>query len=212
MSRRNTSATVVLAAILAVGSAVPMACRGGGALNEDPYRQNAIEAALDSGPEVVREDGADFSRYTRALIAMPSIAPNATQGDEVSDEQLEKLRQQFASRLQEAFSKTSTPASMLDEQGSRAGAFVVRAEIVRAVPNKPLRNIAPQTQLTRTGYGYASVRMVIEDGESGRVLVTATETKSTQRFGTEKLSEWGTVEKAFESWAAEAVKLTQPKQ
>jgi hypothetical protein len=110
----------------------------------------------------------------------------------------------------EAFGKSSRSAAILDDGASRDGAVIVRTEIVRAVPNKPLRNIAPQTQLTRTGYGYASVRMVIEDGATGRALVTMTETQSTTRFGTAKLSEWGTVEKAFDSWAAEAVKLSQP--
>ncbi|MFZ9882422.1 MAG: DUF3313 family protein, partial [Phycisphaerales bacterium] len=181
----------------------------GGALNDDPYRQSAIESALDGGPRVDRADGVDFSRYTRVCVAMPTVAPDATQSDEVSDEQLEKLRNEFASRMVEAFGKASRPASMLGEGAAGAGAIVIRTEIVRAVPNKPLRNIAPQTQLTRTGYGYASVRMYIEDGATGQTLVTMTDTQSTKRIGAAKLSEWGTVEKAFEFWAGEAVKLTQ---
>lgn len=205
MSARIAPAAV----LLALASLTLPACRGGGAFNEDPYKQNAIEAALDSGPKVDRLVEIDHAAFTKVAIAMPSIAPNATQGDEVSDEQLAKLQADFERRLKEAFAKEPRRIVPLAEAG--ADTFVVRAEIVRAVPNKPMRNIAPQTQLTRTGYGYASTRIVIERGGTGELLVVATETKSTQRFGTEKLSEWGTVEKAFESWAAEAVKLTNPK-
>lgn len=205
MTARIASAAV----LLAVASLALPACRGGGAFNDDPYRQNAIEAALDTGPKVDRLVEIDYPSFTKVAIVTPTIAPNATQGDEVSDEQLANLQADFERQLREAFEEDGrriVPVAEADAQ-----TFVVRAEIVRAVPNKPLRNIAPQTQMTRTGYGYASGRIVLERGGTGELLVVATETQSTKRFGTEKLSEWGTVEKAFESWAAEAVKLSHPK-
>lgn len=183
------------------------ACRGGGALNDDPYRQGTIEAVMDSGPKIDRADGADFSKYDAVLIADVTVNPEATQGDEVSAEQLEKLRIDFQSRLADAFAAGRTVRTGGGDAG--AGTMIVRAEIVRAVPNKPARNIAPQTQLGRTGYGYAAVRLTMVDAASGATLLTMTDTQSTKRFGTEKLSEWGTVEKAFSTWATEAAKLAK---
>ena len=174
------------------------ACRGGGALNDDPYRQGTIEAALDSGPKVDRADGADFSKYGTVLIDDVAVNPEATQGDEVSAEQLDKLRGDFQARLAEAFAAGRTVRT--GGGAANADTFIVRAEIVRAVPNKPARNIAPQTQLGRTGYGYASVRLTMVDGATGATLLTMTDTQSTKRFGTEKLSQFGTIEKACETW------------
>ncbi|MFM7051641.1 MAG: DUF3313 family protein [Planctomycetota bacterium] len=183
------------------------ACRGGGALNDDPYRQGRVEALMDSGPKVDRADGADFSKFDAVLVADVTVNPEATQGDDVSAEQLDKLRADFQSRLADAFAAGRTVRTGNGAAG--AGTLVVNAEIVRAVPNKPARNLAPQTQLTRTGYGYAAVRLTMVDGATGATLLTMTDTQSTQRFGTAKLSEWGTVEKAFSTWAEEAAKLAK---
>lgn len=178
-------------------------CRGGGALNSDPYSQNPIEAAMDSGPKKTRADGADFSRFKQVTIARVGIDPDATQGDSVSAEQLEKLREEFTTDLTKAFAAkfAVVPAA------TSAPTLAVRATIVRAVPNKPLRNILPQTQVGRTGYGYAAVRVQLCDAATGAELAAFTETRSTKRFGLEKLSEWGNVEKSFETWAKEAVEL-----
>ena len=90
-----------------------------------------------------------------------------------------------------------------------AGTIVVDARIIRAVPNLPLRNIAPQSQVGRTGYGYAVALVTLRDGATGQVLVSARESRATSRFGLEKMSEWGSVEKSFDEWAAGAVKLAE---
>lgn len=180
-------------------------CRGGGPLNEDPYKQNMVEGALDSGPVKYRAEGASFARYTEVVIDMPTVDPDATQGDDVSADQLEKLRAKFAGDLRAAFGNKYKVVA-------RAGvdsAFVVRAAIVRAVPNKPMRNFIPTTQVGRTGYGYASVRVELCDATTGAQLASLTDTRSTKRVGIDKLSEWGSVEKSFEVWAADAVEIAK---
>lgn len=192
--------TISLVALLA-------ACRGGGALNDDPYRQNPIEAALDSGPNTVRADGADFSKYAQAVIEPVAIDSDATQGDEVSQEQLDKLRAQFGADLRKSFGERFKVVST-GAAGSEP-VLAVRATIVRAVPNKPMRNILPQTQLTRTGFGYAAVRVQLCDATTGAELASFTETRSTKRVGLAKLSEWGSVEKSFEAWSKDAVGLAK---
>ncbi len=199
--------SVVLPALLALPLATLAACRGGGAFNDDPYRQGMVEAAIDDGPKIVRADGADFSKYTRAAIEPVAIDGDATQGDDVSAEQLDKLRAQFGADLRKSFGERFTVTS--SAAAGAAPALSVRATIVRAVPNKPLRNVLPQTQLTRTGFGYAAVRVQLCDAATGAELASFTETRSTKRIGLEKLSEWGSVEKSFEVWAKQAVDIAK---
>ena len=193
--------------LLALPFASLSACRGGGALNDDPYRQGMVEAAIDDGPKITRTPGADFTKYARVVVEPVALDPDATQGDEVSDEQLGKLRGQFATDLRASFAKRFAVSS-----SAAAGSdpvLAVRATIVRAVPNKPMRNVLPQTQLTRTGFGYAAVRVQLCDAATGAELAAFTETRSTKRFGLEKLSEWGSVEKSFEVWAQQALDIAK---
>lgn len=192
--------TLSLVALLA-------ACRGGGAFNEDPYHQSPVEAALDSGPSTIRADGADFSKYAQVVVEPVAMDSDATQGDDVSIDQLEKLRAEFGVDLRKEFGERFKVVSS-GAAGSEP-VLAVRATIVRAVPNKPMRNILPQTQLTRTGFGYAAVRVQLCDATTGAELASFTETRSTKRFGIEKLSEWGSVEKSFEAWAKDAVGLAK---
>ena len=193
--------------IVLVALALLPACRGGGVFNDDPYKQSRAEALLDEGPKITREPGANFSDYARVVIEPIAIDSDATQGDSVSPEQLDKLRSKFATDLRKAFAERYKVTSSAAASGDRA--FSVRATIVRAVPNRPLENILPQTQMSRDGFGYASVRIQLCDAATGAELASFTETRSTTRFGFEKLSEWGSVEKSFEVWATQAVDVAR---
>lgn len=195
MTRTAVLSLVLLASLTA--------CRGGGPLNDDPYKQNMIEGALDSGPVKYRAEGASFVKYAEAVVEMPSVDPDATQGDEVTSEALEKLRAKFAGDLRNAFGKKFKVVGMAGSEP----ALVVRTTIVRAVPNKPARNLIPTTQVGRTGYGYAAVRVQLIDSATGAELASLTDTRSTKRFGLDKLSQWGSVETSFEAWANDAVEL-----
>jgi hypothetical protein len=64
-----------------------------------------------------------------------------------------------------------------------------------------MRNIAPQTQILKRGYGYAACEIFASDGELGPVLAAFMQTSDTTRFSTEKLSETGTAERAAGDWA-----------
>jgi hypothetical protein len=78
---------------------------------------------------------------------------------------------------------------------------VIRAAITGVKPNQPLRNIAPQTQILKGGYGYAGAELYAMDGANGPVVAALMQTCDTERFGTEKLSALGTAEKACTEWA-----------
>ena len=197
----NTSTalrTVLLAAALV---ALPLAgCRVGRLMNNDPMAAQGF----DEGPQVTRTPGVDWSKYASVFVAPVVMDADATQGRDITDADVAALPGTFRADLQKSF---ATKFRKADAAG--AGTIAVDAEITRAVPNLPLRNIAPQSQIGRTGYGYAVVRITLKDGATGAVLVTARESRATSRFGLEKMSEWGSVQKSFQDWAEEAVKLAK---
>ena len=79
--------------------------------------------------------------------------------------------------------------------------LVVHSKIVRAVPNKPFKNIAPLGRAVGAGRGYAAIEATLCNGANGAVLLRYTVTDATSRFGLDKFGTWGAVEKAFEHWA-----------
>lgn len=197
----NTSAAFRAVLLAAAICALPLAgCRVGRLMNNDPMASQGF----DEGPQVTRTPGVDWSKYATVFVAPVVMDADATQGRDITDADVAALPGKFRANLQKAF---ETKFKKVDAAGP--GTIVVNAEIIRAVPNMPLRNIAPQSQVGRTGYGYAVVRITLKDGVTGAVLVTARESRATSRFGLEKMSEWGSVEKSFEDWAEEAVKLAK---
>ena len=105
--------------------------------------------------------------------------------------EMEKMRAKFQASLQKALETTG---------GGGERVLVVRAAITAFKPNKPVLNVAPQTQLMRRGYGYAACEVYATDAANGQVVAAWMNTQDTQRFGTEKLSQFGTIEKACENW------------
>ena len=181
----------------------PAGCRRG-VLNQDPMAPGTGEAIAPKDPVVKRAAGADFAAYSMVLVEEPSIAPDATQGADVKPDQLRSLQDTMRDDLKEAFGDRYKAVGEIGD-----GTLLVRTWIMRAVPNSPLQNIAPQSQVGRGGYGYAAIRIEVLDSRSRRELLSFTHERSTERFSLEKLSEWGSVEKSFSTWADEVAKLAR---
>lgn len=195
------SALVVLASAFLL--AAPSGCRmriGG----PDPMKPTAVEAIAPSDPVVKRAADADFAAYSSVLVEEPSLAADATQGADVSPPQLRSLQETMRDDLRKAFADRYRPVGEIGE-----GTLLVRTWIMRAVPNSPMRNLAPQTQVGRTGYGYSAIRIEVLDSTTRRELLSFSHERSTERFSLEKLSEWGSVEKSFSTWADEVAKLAR---
>ena len=182
---------------------MPAGCRRG-VLNQDPMAPGAGEAIAPKDPVVKRAAGADFGAYSAVFVEEPSIAPDATQGADVTPDQLRSLQDTMRDDLRKAFGDRYKPVGMVGD-----GTLLVRTWIMRAVPNSPLQNIAPQSQVGRGGYGYAAIRIEILDSQTRRELLSFSHQRSTERFSLEKMSEWGSVQKSFSTWADEVAKLAR---
>ena len=112
--------------------------------------------------------------------------------------EMEKMRSKLQESLQKALESTG---------GGGQRVLVVRGAITAFKPNKPMLNVAPQTQLMKRGYGYAACEIYATDGVGGQVVAAWMNTQDTQRFGTEKLSQFGTIEKACETWGPDFKKF-----
>ncbi len=139
----------------------------------------------------------DWSQYTSVWVAPVIVAPDAMVGGLWGkEEDLPGLAAEFQRALVDAMAARYTPV-----QAAGAGVLVVRAQITKAAPNAPARNIAPQTQIGGSGYGYGQVAIEVLDGGAGVVLVELADVQSTTRFSTEKMTVWGSLEKSFGDWA-----------
>jgi hypothetical protein len=125
-------------------------------------------------------------------IAVTQVEVGSLAEDRMTDEQEAELKMRLRRALEAKFG---------DRLVSSGGPDVieVRACVTDFKPNKPLRNIAPQTQIMRRGYGYAACE--IEATLGGRPVAAMASTVDTQRFGAEKLSEMGTADAACTAWA-----------
>ena len=180
-------------------------CGGQSLLNSDPDQPGATASIVDPEPEISRVPGADFTKFNAVFVEFPSIAPDATQGDDVDAGQLADLQAKLQSDLESAFFKRYARAS-----AAGPNVLVVRAKIVRAVPNKPFKNISPIGRATGAGRGYAAIEATLSNGADGAVLLRFRDTDATSRFGLDKFSTWGAVEKAFEEWAGAIMKALNP--
>ena len=193
-----------LLTVTMLGAALLMSsCASDGESNDDPYNQNRFEA-MSEKPVIVRALDADFSIYSLVLVLEPIMDADASQSSDVSIEQQTKLRETLAADLRTSFGDKFGLAAAVG-----ANVLIVESEIVRAVPNQPALNIAPQTQFGHRGYGYAAIRITLKDGATNKVLSTFTQTEATKRFGLDKLSDWESVESSFKAWAKSAVSLTK---
>lgn len=133
---------------------------------------------------------ADFASVTVAEVSTPN---SGAYGD-ISEEKLAEVR----AVLQKALSEE---LAQLKPSGAGGRTLVVRAAITAIKPNNPLLNVAPQTQILKRGYGYASCEIYATDGATGEVVAAFMQTADTQRVSTEKLSDIGTAERASKEWA-----------
>ena len=133
---------------------------------------------------------ADFASVTVAEVS----TPNRGAYGEISEEKLAEVR----AVLQKALSEE---LAQLKPSGAGGRTLVVRAAITAIKPNNPLLNVAPQTQILKRGYGYASCEIYATDGATGQVVAAFMQTADTQRVSTEKFSDIGTAERAAKDWA-----------
>jgi hypothetical protein len=133
----------------------------------------------------------DTTRFGKVVID-PVVTPDGNAYGDLTADQLQQLR----TLLQEALAK-----SFGTGVGTGDRTLVIRAAITGVKPNQPMRNIAPQTQILKGGYGYAGAELYAMDGANGPVVAALMQTYDTERFGTEKLSALGTAEKACTEWA-----------
>ncbi|RLS91062.1 MAG: DUF3313 family protein [Planctomycetota bacterium] len=141
------------------------------------------------------------ANYTE-IVVLPTTTPAFDAYGDLNEEQLSELRSLVNSKLAEAF---ATKLGAAD--GAAPRKFVIHAAITAIKPNNPMLNVAPQTQILKRGFGFASCEIYATDGESGPVIAAFMQTVDTQRFGTSKLSATGTAARAADEWAKEFRKM-----
>lgn len=136
--------------------------------------------------------GIDAQAYASVKV-LPSTTPYTAKYGDLKAEQLAEIRLAMTDALNEAFKGF----------GGKAGGrtLVIHAAITEIKPNKPLLNVAPQSQILKRGYGYAICEIYATDGEGGPVVAALMQSHDTQRFGAEKYSESGTAKAAAEESA-----------
>ncbi len=187
---RTSIARACLAAVAAISSA---ACSGQEAVPRTGFIPMSVPLAHSkSDPTTsVWHDSAALDSPSRK-IAVTQVEVGSLAEDRMTDDQEAEVKLRFRRALEAAFGDRLVNAGGPD-------VIEVRACITDFKPNKPLRNIAPQTQIMRRGYGYAACE--IEATLGGRPVAAMASTVDTQRFGTEKLSDMGTADAACASWS-----------
>jgi hypothetical protein len=163
-------------------------------------RTVALKADGDDRKDFRKKD-LDTSRFGKVVIE-PVVTPDGNAYGDLTPDQLQQLR----TLLQEALAKSFGTGI-----GTGDRTLVIRAAITGVKPNQPLRNIAPQSQILKGGYGYAGAELYAMDGANGPVVAALMQTHDTERIGTEKLSALGTAEKACTQWAESFRELVDKK-
>ncbi len=187
----RTSLARALAGVVAILSAA--ACSSHEAVPRTGFIPMSVPLAHSkSDPTTsVWHDSAALDSPSRK-IAVTQVEVGSLAEDRMTDEQEAEVKLRFRRALEAAFGDRLVSAGGPD-------VIEVRACITDFKPNKPLRNIAPQTQIMRRGYGYAACE--IEATLGGRPVAAMASTVDTQRFGTEKLSDMGTANAACATWS-----------
>ena len=185
MLRTTLRASFVLLALAMTACGGKTAARAGFIPRNVPM----MEAKGDEQTQQFKAKGFKLSDYGK--VSVESVSVSRQVDIELKPEDFEDLRSRFQKSLQAALEKAG---------GTGDRTLVVRGEITAIKPNKPMLNVAPQTQLLKRGYGYAACEIFATDGNGGAVVAAWMNTMDTQRFGSEKLSELGTARKACEEW------------
>jgi hypothetical protein len=200
--RRLARAAIVLSAtsILAATCVATLAGCGGGARARTGFIPTTVR--LSETDDLTRSwRSADFDRAQYAkVVVMPVAMPEPDEYGDLDADQLRTCREALEDALDADFAKPFGA-------GSGGRTLVVRAAITAIKPNKPLLNVAPQTQIMKRGYGYASCEIYATDGDGGPVVAAFMQTSDTSRFSDEKLSETGTARRAAGDWAKEFLSL-----
>ncbi len=139
----------------------------------------------------------DWSKYTSFYVAPVSIAAGVMNGKNADQTaELPQIVMKFQAELEKAMSKKYTHV-----QSATPNTLVIRAQLVKAEPNAPALNVAPQTQMGGLGFGFAEIVIEVAEGGNGIVLFEYADVDNTSRFSTEKMSVWGSLEKSFTTWA-----------
>lgn len=190
-----SSRSLALTCLALVVSAGLAGC-GGGAQARTGFIPSSVRLAeTDDLTRSWRASSSDRAGYARVVIA-PIAMPEPDEYGDLDADQLRTCRE----TLEEAL-RTKLENGVVGGTGDRT--LVVRAAITAIKPNKPLLNVAPQTQIMKRGYGYASCEIYATDGDGGPVVAAFMQTSDTSRFSDEKLSETGTARRAAGDWADE---------
>lgn len=194
--RSSSSSKFVATALLAlVLPATLVACGGGPKARTGFIPRDVAMGEVDDLTKSWRAADFDPSQYTAVVVAPVTMPERGAYGD-LDAEQLETCRKTLEDALREAF---ATPLAKNASANGRT--LVVYTAITAIKPNQPLRNIAPQTQILKRGYGYASCEIYATDGQGGAVVAAFMQTSDTQRLSDEKLSQTGTARRAAGDWA-----------
>ena len=179
------------AALVAVAALALTAC------SSTPHARSGFipqSVKLTPAGELASQWGGDLDAQAFASVkVLPTTTPYAAKYGDLKAEQLAEVRIAMTEALTKEFK----------DFGGKSGGrtLVIHAAITEIKPNKPLRNLAPQTQILKRGYGYATCELYATDGEGGPVVAALMQTHDTQRLGTEKYSETGTAKAAAEAAA-----------
>lgn len=164
-------------------------------------------AAPDATSTSYRAPDVNLASYSRTFILPVVLYPGAVEA--ISPEDAVDVERRMTIALREAFAQRGPV--LMGHAGATppADALVVYCAITEIRPNRPLLNIAPQTQMRHRGYGYASVEMYVTAGPGGPVVAAYSDTANTQRFSAEKFTPMGTADEATRQWAQSLLQLVQ---
>ncbi|MDA0803716.1 MAG: DUF3313 family protein [Planctomycetota bacterium] len=140
------------------------------------------------------DQSANWASYTSFQLGEIQVCGEAAES--LSTDDAQTLVDSLGAQLRKAFSVTRQ-----DSSAAGAGTLVVKADIVQAVANQPVRNISPLSQIRGAGYGTVTIEIQVTDGGTGELLLAFRQTGKTKRFSAEKLTWWGSAEKYFGEWA-----------
>jgi hypothetical protein len=192
----SRSSKIIATALLAlVLPAALTACGGGAKARTGFIPRDVALNEVDDLTKSWRAVDFDPTQYSTIVVA-PVTTPEMGAYGDLDAEQLETCRKTLEDALREAFAKP-----LANSANANGRTLVIRSAITAIKPNQPLRNIAPQTQILKRGYGYASCEIYATDGQGGPAVAAFMQTSDTQRFSDEKLSQTGTARRAAADWA-----------
>jgi hypothetical protein len=189
MPIRTSIARAAFGAIIALAAS---ACQSHDAVPRTGFIPLSIPLAHSKGDPMTSSWHDAGALSPEIKVAVVQVEVGSLAEDRLTDAQEAEVTLRFRRALEATFGDRLVSAG-------GPGVIEVHACITDFKPNQPLRNIAPQTQIMRRGYGYAACE--IEATLDGRPVAAMASTVDTQRFGAEKLSDMGTADAACATWS-----------